>query len=87
MIALPLPWFVFFYLALFLAGILILWAGYELVRRRQTSLAARTRIFCRICGSRYLDTTDADLLDCPVCGSRNERSGEGADLPSVGGDL
>lgn len=87
MIALPLPWFVFLYLALFLAGILVLWAGYELVRRRQTRLAAHNRIFCRICGSRYLDTTHAALLDCPVCGSRNERSGGSPDQTAVGGGL
>jgi rRNA maturation endonuclease Nob1 len=74
MIPVSFPWFVAVYLALFLAGVLILWLGYEMMRRRQANQAARTRVFCRICGSRYTDTSSADLLECPVCGSRNERS-------------
>jgi len=74
MISISFPWFVAIYLALFLAGVLVLWLGYEWMRRRQANQAARTRVFCRICGSRYTDTSSADLLDCPVCGSRNERS-------------
>jgi rRNA maturation endonuclease Nob1 len=74
MIPVSFPWFVAVYLALFLAGVLILWLGYEMMRRRQANHSARTRVFCRICGSRYTDTSSADLLECPVCGSRNERS-------------
>jgi hypothetical protein len=77
MIPITLPWFVCLYLAFFLAGILILWIGYELLRKRHANGIARDRVFCRICGSRYTDTSTADLLDCPVCGSRNERSGRG----------
>ena len=74
MISISFPFFVAIYLALFLAGVLILWLGYEWIRRRQENRAARTRVFCRICASRYTDTSSADLIDCPVCGSRNERS-------------
>ena len=74
MIPVSFPWFVALYLALFLAGVLVLWLGYEWIRRRLAKEAARTRIFCRICGSRYTDASSKDLLDCPVCGSRNERS-------------
>jgi hypothetical protein len=73
MISISFPWFVAIYLALFLVGVLILWLGYEWMRRCQDKRAAHTRIFCRICGSRYTDTSSADLIDCPVCGSRNER--------------
>ena len=73
MISISFPWFVAIYLALFLAGVLILWLGYEWMRRRQADQVARTRVFCRICGSRYTDTSPAELIDCPVCGSRNER--------------
>lgn len=74
MISITLPWFVCLYLALFLAGILILWIGYEMIRKRHSNAIARDRVFCRICGSRYTDTTTANLLNCPVCDSLNERS-------------
>jgi RNA polymerase subunit RPABC4/transcription elongation factor Spt4 len=74
MIQITLSWFVFLDLALFLAGVLILWLGYELIRKRRANLIARDRVFCRICSSRYTDTSASDLLHCPVCGSLNERS-------------
>lgn len=74
MIPITLPWFVCLYLALFLAGILILWIGYEMIRNRHANSIARDRVFCRICGSRYTDTSTTDLLNCPVCGSAIERS-------------
>lgn len=73
MIPLTLPWFVFFYLAIGIAGVLTLWAGYELLRRRQARDSARSRVFCRICGSRYRDTSLDNPPTCPVCGSKNER--------------
>ena len=73
MISITLPWFVFLYLSLFLAGILILWIGYEMIRKRHSIAIARDRVFCRICGSRYTDTSPSNLLHCPVCGSLNER--------------
>ena len=73
MISITLSWFVCLYLALFLAGILILWIGYEMMRKRHANAIARDRVFCKICGSRYTDTSTADLLTCPVCGSLNER--------------
>ena len=74
MIPVTLSWFVFVYLALFLAGILILWIGYEMIRKKHANSVARARVFCRICGSRYIDISSAPLLKCPVCGSLNERS-------------
>ena len=76
MIQITLPWFVCFYLAFLLAGILILWIGYEWMCKRHADRIARARVFCRICGSRYTDTTASDLLVCPVCGSKNERTRE-----------
>ena len=74
MISITLSWFVCFYLALFLAGVLILWIGYEIVRKRHANILARNRVFCRICGSRYNDISSADILHCPVCDSLNERT-------------
>lgn len=74
MIQVTLSWFVCLYLALFLAGVLVLWIGYEVIRKRRADSVARDLVFCRICGSRYADITPAELLDCPVCGSKNERS-------------
>ena len=74
MISITLSWFVCLYLAVFLAGILILWIGYEMLRKRHANAMKRDRVFCRICGSRYTDTTETTLLRCPVCGSLNERT-------------
>ena len=76
MIPITLTWFVGVYLALFLAGVLVLWIGYEMTRKRRATRIARDRVFCRICGTCYTETTGTDLTDCPVCGSRNERSGQ-----------
>jgi hypothetical protein len=73
MIPITLSWFVCLYLALFLAGTLVLWIGYEMLRKRQAKSSARDRIFCKICGTRYTDTSATELLECPVCDSKNER--------------
>lgn len=79
MIPITLPWFVCLYLAVFLAGMLILWIGYEMIRKRKANEITRSRVFCRICGSRYTETSTADLVTCPSCGSLNERSaGQGS---------
>ena len=74
MIPITLSWFVCLYLALFLTGILILWIGYEMLRKHRAIAIAKNRVFCRICGSRYTDITTSELLNCPVCGSLNARS-------------
>jgi len=74
MIPITLSWFVCLYLAVFLAGILILWIGYEILQKRHANAIKRDRIFCRICGSRYTDISSETLLRCPVCSSLNERS-------------
>jgi hypothetical protein len=74
MIPITLSWFVFVYLAVFLAAIFILWIGYEMLLHRRSNAIARNRVFCRICGSRYTDISSAELIHCPSCGSLNERS-------------
>jgi rRNA maturation endonuclease Nob1 len=74
MIPISFSWFMVLYLGLFLAGVLVLWLGYEWMRRREAKDREWSRIFCRICGSRYTDTTSAEVLECPACGSRNERA-------------
>ncbi len=75
MIPITLSWFVCVYLALFLAAVLILWIGYEILRKRHANTISRNHVFCRICGSRYTDGSTNDLLRCPVCESLNERKG------------
>jgi hypothetical protein len=77
MIPITLSWFVCVYLALFLAGVLILWIGYEIIRKRHANSIFRNRVFCRICGSRYIDGSSDRLLRCPVCESLNERTASG----------
>jgi rRNA maturation endonuclease Nob1 len=74
MISISLTWFVFLYLMLSLAGVLLLWIGYEMLRKRHANAMSRVRVYCRICGTRYTDTSTEEILVCPVCGSRNERS-------------
>lgn len=73
MIPITFSWFMVLYLGLFLAGVLVLWLGYEWRCRREAREREQIRIFCRICGSRYTDTSGAEILVCPACGSRNER--------------
>jgi hypothetical protein len=74
MIPITLSWFVCLYLGIFLAGMLLLWGGYEVIRRYGYDSRRRDHVYCRICSSRYTDSSDADLLHCPVCGSLNERT-------------
>lgn len=78
MITLPLPWFVCLYLAFFLTGVLILWIGYEILRKRRDSEIARQRFFCRTCASRYIDLSGSEVTACPACGALNERSAGGS---------
>lgn len=75
MIQLTLAWFVFIYLAVFLAGILFLWIGYEMLRKKLSSEDFSQFIYCRICGASLtasLASTPDSLLCCPQCGSLNE---------------
>lgn len=75
MIQLTLAWFVFIYLAVFLAGILFFWVGYEMLRKRLSSEDSRQSTYCRICGAvlavSSTSTTDS-LVHCPQCGNLNE---------------
>jgi rRNA maturation endonuclease Nob1 len=76
MIPVTFSWFVCIDLAVFLAGILILWVGYETICKRRANSVRRDHVFCRICGSRYTDISGKEVLRCPVCGSLNERAGQ-----------
>lgn len=75
MIPVSFPWFVAAYLAIFLAGVLLLWIVYELACKKEERRASRICLLCRICGSRYRNETAEELPVCPVCGRRNERNG------------
>ncbi|HLB33931.1 MAG: hypothetical protein A3F67_10185 [Verrucomicrobia bacterium RIFCSPHIGHO2_12_FULL_41_10] len=77
MIQLTLAWFVFIYLALFLAGVLLLWIGYEMLRKRLSSSISHQTIFCRICGMKLVDLNTSTLLRCPKCGSLSEHNTQG----------
>lgn len=74
MIPITFSWFMVLYLGLFLAGVILLWLGYEWTCRREARKRERTRMFCRICGSRYTDTSGYEVVECPACGSLNERT-------------
>jgi hypothetical protein len=77
MIHLTLVWFVFIYLVIFLAGILVLWVGYEMLQKYISLTAASQNFFCRICGASLTDSRDDAVLKCPSCGSLNERNHQG----------
>ncbi|MFZ4115443.1 MAG: hypothetical protein ACOYK6_01820 [Chthoniobacterales bacterium] len=82
MIQLTLTWFVFIYLTVFLAGILIFWIGYEMLQKRLSSTASPRSLRCRICGatlthSSYKQLSSETLLRCSSCGSLNETHHQG----------
>lgn len=74
MIRIELPWLIFAYLLVFLAGIFAVWIAYEVVRRVRDSRNLRNRLQCAMCGMVYEDRTSNALPPCPRCGSPNERS-------------
>ena len=73
MIPITLSWFVCLYLGVFLVGMILLWTGYEVIRRRSDGISNQELVHCRICDSRYSDISTAELPQCPACGSLNER--------------
>jgi DNA-directed RNA polymerase subunit RPC12/RpoP len=77
MIQLTLAWFVFIYLTVFLAGILIFWIGYEMLRKRLSSTASHHSVHCRICGMKLAISSSTELVSCPSCGSLNESNHQG----------
>ncbi|MFI0347934.1 MAG: hypothetical protein ACH346_04055 [Chthoniobacterales bacterium] len=77
MFQLTLTWFIFIYLAVFLAGILILWIGYEMLRKHLSSTVSHHTIYCRICGTKVINDNNSSFLTCLTCGSLNERNNQG----------
>ena len=73
MIHLPLPWLVFTALFIFLAGILVVWVGYEISRRRREAHALRHWTSCRICSYKFRTDGPGELPRCPQCGAPNTR--------------
>lgn len=74
MIPVSFSWFVAAYLAIFLAGVLLLWALYEMACTSEERRATRNCLLCRVCGSRYRNESREEFPDCPVCGRKNERN-------------
>ncbi len=74
MIRMQLPWLVFTALFIFLAGILIVWVGYEIARRRQVAKRHRHWICCRACSFHFKAEPADPLPLCPQCGARNEHT-------------
>ena len=74
MIRMQLPWLVFTALFIFLAGILIVWVGYEIVRRRRVAERHRHWICCRACSFHFKADPADNLPLCPQCGARNEHT-------------
>jgi hypothetical protein len=79
MIHLSLAWSIFIYLTIFLAGILSLWIGYEMLRKQLSSAAASDRSSCRICGGSFNDSlsNNETMLQCACCGHLHERNHQG----------
>jgi uncharacterized paraquat-inducible protein A len=72
MIRMQLPWLVFTALFIFLAGILIVWIGYEIARRRRVTERHRHWIRCAVCSFHFKANPTEKLPICPQCGSSNE---------------
>jgi len=77
MLSLTLAWFVFIYLTIFLAGILVLWIGYEMLRKYLSSTSSSQHFLCRICGASLTKPETNTILSCPSCGSLNEYNDQG----------
>ena len=72
MIRMPLPWLVFVALGIFLAGIIVVWIGYEIARRNLEAKRRRHWICCRVCSFHFKANPGEPLPVCPQCGSQNE---------------
>ncbi len=82
MIHLTLPWFVFIYLIVFLAGILSFWIGYEMLQQRLSSRDSSCQQVCRICGASFRGALRSSrsgqkLVHCSSCGSLHELNHQG----------
>jgi hypothetical protein len=77
MIEMPLPWLVFSALLIFLAGIFLVWIGYELFKRSQERQRHQNWIRCRLCAFRFQGEVDKDLQICPQCGASNDKGTSG----------
>jgi len=72
MIRMQLPWLVFTALFIFLAGILIVWIGYEIAHRCRVAERHRHWIRCRVCSFHFQADPADKLPTCPQCGAQNE---------------
>ena len=72
MIRMELQWLVFTALFIFLAGILLVWVGYEIARRRRHAARHLHWIRCRVCAFHFKADPKEELPTCPQCGAGNE---------------
>ena len=62
MIRMPLPWLVFTALVIFLAGIVLVWIGYEIARRHREARRRLHWIACRVCSFHFKAETPLGVL-------------------------
>jgi rubredoxin len=67
-----LPWLVFTAMLTFLAGVVLVWIGYEILRRWRQREVLRHWIQCHVCSFRYKADPSDPLPRCRQCGSANE---------------
>jgi uncharacterized paraquat-inducible protein A len=67
-----LPWLVFTALFIFLSGILLVWVGYEIARRRKVAQTHQHWICCHLCSFHFKADPADSLPRCPQCGGLNE---------------
>ena len=82
MISVPLDWFVFLYLFVFLGGILLIWSAFEMYWRRVERRNRARHLHCPLCGMNFGRERGAGansgaearplLAECPRCGHRVE---------------
>lgn len=71
MIRLTLPWLAFTALSICLLGVIVVWIGYEIARRRREARALGHWTACRICSYKFRTVGLGELPRCPQCGAPN----------------
>ena len=65
------------YVAGALATVVVAWIWAEMRRSRQHRRAHENEFLCRICGERFEETSEVEIIHCPRCHAANERDSPG----------
>ena len=65
------------YVAGALAAVIVAWIWAETRRSRQERRVHKNEFLCRICGERFEEKSEAEIIHCPRCNAANERDSPG----------